>query len=317
MKNSTKYAIGIDLGGTFIKFGLVRLDGQLVYENQIPTEANTGAQRVIANIISAVQEVQQYATNHNIDIIGVGVGTPGIVDRTHRIVIGPAGNINGWYNIPLSDEIEKVCQLPTVVDNDANMMGLGEQAYGAARNFSDVLFLTVGTGIGGAIIIDNKLFGGFDNRGAELGHIPLFSDGVKCSCGSIGCLEAYASTSALVKSFERKCAKNGLTFSNEITGKLIVELFFENHELAIESINEHCNFLGQGIAGLINIFSPQRVVIGGGISEAGSFYIEKIKQSVSNYVIASCNINTEICVAELGNKAGILGAAKWVGINQE
>jgi glucokinase len=176
MKNTTKYAIGIDLGGTFIKFGLVRLDGQLVYENQIPTEANTGAQRVIANIISAVQEVQQYATNHNIDIIGVGVGTPGIVDRTHRIVIGPAGNINGWYNIPLSDEIEKVCQLPTVVDNDANMMGLGEQAYGAARNFSDVLFLTVGTGIGGAIIIDNKLFGGFDNRGAELGHIPLFSE---------------------------------------------------------------------------------------------------------------------------------------------
>jgi len=315
VKNIFKYAIGIDLGGTFIKFGLVRLDGYLLYENKVPTEANNCALKVISNIIFAVQEVQNYATNQNIDIIGIGIGTPGIVDKTHRIIIGSANNINGWHNIKLADEIEAVCQLPVTINNDANLMGLGEQAFGAAKNYSDVLFLTIGTGIGGAIVIDNKLFGGFDNRGSELGHIPLNLDGIKCSCGSIGCLEAYASTNALIRNFKTKCKDQGIIFSTEITGKLIVKLYLENHKVAIESINEHCNFLGRGIAGLINLFSPQRVVIGGGISEAGPFYIEKIKKSINDSVIKSCNVNTEICVAGLGNKAGILGAAKWVEID--
>jgi len=315
MNNTFKYAIGIDLGGTFIKYGLVRMDGCLVYENKIPTQANTNARKVIDNIIFSIKEVQEYAISQNIKPVGVGIGTPGIVDRTHRILIGLANNIKGWSNVMLAVEIEKECKITVVINNDANLMGLGEQAFGAARNYSDVLFLTVGTGIGGSIIIDNKLFGGYDNRGAELGHIPLISNGIACSCGKVGCLEAYASTTSLIKSYENKCKENGIQFTEEITGKLIVMHYFENKKLAIESINEHCDFLGRGIAGLINVFSPQRVVIGGGISEAGEFYIEKIQIAVNKSVVASCNVNTKVCVAELGNKAGILGAAKWAVLN--
>jgi glucokinase len=315
MEQEFSYAIGIDLGGTFIKYGLVRMDGCLVYENKKATQANTNARTVIDNIIYSVNDVQQFAASQNIKPLGVGIGSPGIVDKTHRVLVGPASNINGWQNIMLADEVEKACTLPVVINNDANLMGLGEQAFGAARNFSDVLFLTVGTGIGGAIIIDNKLFGGYDNRGSELGHIPLIANGIECACGSVGCLEAYASTTALIKDFEKRCSDNGIVFPEEIDGKFIVKLFIENNSYAIESINAHCDYLGHGIAGMINIFSPQRVVIGGGISEAGAFYIDTIRESVNKYVVSSCNVNTQIFVAALGNKAGVLGAAKLAAMN--
>lgn len=310
MNNTFKYAIGIDLGGTFIKFGLVRSDGQLMYESILPTEANKTASAVIANIISAVKQAQEYAQEQGVVPFGIGIGTPGVIDRTYRVVL-EANNIVGWENLNLADSIEQVCGLPVWINNDASMMGLGEQAFGAARNYSDVLFLSVGTGIGGAIIINNKLFGGYDNRGAELGHTPLYSDGVSCSCGNIGCLEAYASTTALIQQFENRCMIAGIGFSEKITGKLIVKLYQEQHPIAVESINVHCRFLGRGIAGLVNIFSPQRVVLGGGISESGSFYIDNIKAEMSRYVVASCAVNTDVCAAQLGNKAGILGAAQW------
>jgi glucokinase len=310
MNNTFKYAIGIDLGGTFIKFGLVRSDGQLMYESILPTEANKTASAVIANLISAVKQAQEYAQEQGVVPFGIGIGTPGVIDRTYRVVL-EANNIVGWKNLNLADSIEQVCGLPVWINNDASMMGLGEQAFGAARNYSDVLFLSVGTGIGGAIIINNKLFGGYDNRGAELGHTPLYSDGVSCSCGNIGCLEAYASTTALIQQFENRCMIAGIGFSEKITGKLIVKLYQEQHPIAVESINVHCRFLGRGIAGLVNIFSPQRVVLGGGISESGSFYIDNIKAEMSRYVVASCAVNTDVCAAQLGNKAGILGAAQW------
>lgn len=306
-----KYAIGIDLGGTKIKFGLVNAVGNLIYESIMPTEADKGANQVIENLISAVKLTQEYALENNIVPIGVGIGTPGIVDRSNRIVLGGSDNIEGWSQLKLSDIIESACKLPVSLNNDANMMGLGEQAFGAAQDCSDVLFLTIGTGIGGAIIINGKLFGGFENRGTELGHIPLFTDGIPCSCGSVGCLEAYASTTALTQQYKERCDKAGKNFMEEITGKLIIDLYKQQDSIAIESLHEHCRYLGRGIAGLVNIFSPQRVVLGGGISESGTFYIEKIQEYYLSYVMPDCAVNTEICAATLGNNAGVLGAARW------
>jgi len=311
-----KYAIGVDLGGTSIKYGLVDQDGKLVYENIVPTGADEGAEAVIIRLISAVEDVRQYAKRNDILPVGIGVGTPGIVDRTNRIVLGGADNIVGWSQVPLSDRLETACHLPVIISNDANLMGLGEQAYGAARDCSDVLFITVGTGIGGAIIINNQLFGGYDNRGTELGHIPLFADGIACSCGSVGCLEAYASTGALIQQFKDRCNQIGVILSDEITGKYIIELYLQHVPVAVESVHEHCRFLGRGIAGLVNIFSPQRVVIGGGISESGPFYIEKVNEYYQQYVMPDCGVNTQLCPASLGNRAGILGAARWAFLSQ-
>lgn len=281
------------------------------YDDTLPTEADTCAEKVIQNLIFSIQYILEYAHENNINPIGIGIGIPGIVDKSHRIVV-VANNIIGWSNILLADKIEKLFFLPVCINNDANLMGLGEQTFGAAKNYSDVLFLTIATGIGGSIIINDKLFSGYDNRGSELGHIPLFADGIECSCGSIGCLEAYASTTALIQQFKKRCPNFESDLSEEINGRLIVKLYHENNQCAIESLNEHCRFLAQGIAGLVNVFSPQRVVLGGGISESGVFYIEKIKAEFKRFVIPACEVHTEIIPAKLGNKAGILGAAQFV-----
>ena len=309
------YTIGIDLGGTAIKYGLVSTEGGLVFENQLPTQADCGAETVIRNIIEAVKTVQNKADELKLSAAGIGIGTPGIVDKTNRIVLGGADNIVGWSQVYLADKIEEACQLPTFISNDANLMGLGEQAYGVAKDSSDVLFLTIGTGIGGAIIIDGKLFGGYENRGTELGHIPLFFDGIPCTCGSVGCLEAYASTSALIQQFNDKCNKLNTSFGNEITGKLISEFYHHNNSIAVECLTNHWAYLGRGIAGLVNIFSPQKVVIGGGISESGAFYLKHLEKEFRKYVMPDCAVNTQLCLAKLGNKAGILGAAQFAYTN--
>lgn len=310
--SSEQFTIAIDLGGTFIKYGIVSSLGNILYEAELLTQADTTAEQVIQNLIKAVKSCQDFAQSHNLTPIGIGIGTPGIVDKTNRIVVGAAENINGWENIAVADSLEKVCGLPTRLNNDANMMGLGEQTYGAAKDSSDVLFITVGTGIGGAIIIDGKLYGGYDNRGTEMGHIPLIADGIACACGSVGCLEAYASTTALVEQFTAQANNQNMQFDEEINGKLIVQLFHKGEELAVKCMDDHFNYLGRGIAGLVNIFSPQKVVIGGGISEAGDFYIDGIRNYYKKYVMPDCAVNTEIVAARLGNKAGLLGAAQLI-----
>ncbi|MDD2285270.1 MAG: ROK family protein [Paludibacter sp.] len=305
-------AIGIDLGGTFIKFGLVSKTGEVMYEGIMGSDAHSSAENVINNLISAIKNCQAFAFERALTVLGVGIGSPGIIDKTYRIVLGGADNIEGWFNLNLADKIEPEVNLPVLLNNDANLMGLGEQAFGAACDCSDVVFITVGTGIGGAVVIDGKLFGGYDNRGTELGHIPLFAGGIPCSCGSVGCLEAYASTTALANMFGEKCQSAGIKFQEEINGKLIIRLYHEKHPLAVEAFNEHVDYLGHGIAGLVNIFSPQRVVIGGGISEAGDFYIAQVNDAFRKYVMPDCALNTSICAAALGNRAGMLGAARWV-----
>jgi len=309
------YTIGIDLGGTAIKYGLVSTEGGLVFENQLPTQADCGAETVIRNIIEAVKTVQNKADELKLSAAGIGIGTPGIVDKTNRIVLGGADNIVGWSQVYLANKIEEACQLPTYVSNDGNLMGLGEQAYGAAKDCLDVLFLTIGTGIGGAIIIDGKLFGGYDNRGTELGHIPLFFDGIPCSCGSVGCLEAYASTSALIQQFNDRCKQLNIIFESEVNGKLIADYYKHKNSIAVECLTNHWAYLGRGIAGLVNIFSPQKVVIGGGISESGAFYLKHLEKEFRKYVMPDCAVNTQLCLAELGNKAGILGAAQFAFSN--
>lgn len=308
-----KYAIGIDLGGTSVKYALIDNEGVFHFQGKLPSKADISAEAVIGQLVTACKETMASAQQLGVTIEGIGIGTPGIVDETNRIVLGGAENIKGWENLNLADRIEAETHLPVQMGNDANLMGLGETMYGAGQGARNVVFLTVGTGIGGAVVIDGKLFNGFANRGTELGHVPLIANGEPCACGSIGCLEHYASTSALVRRFNKRAAEAGRSFSGEeINGELIVRLYKEGDKLATECLNEHCDFLGHGIAGFINIFSPQRIVIGGGLSEAGDFYIQKVSERAHRYVMADCAVNTRIMAASLGNKAGSIGAASLV-----
>ncbi len=308
-----KVAIGLDLGGTNIKYSLVDNRGSFLFEGWMPSLGEVSSTAVLEQLWAAASACVAEAERLGFTPVGIGVGSPGIVDPAERIVIGGAENIVDWQMVPVADFLESKLGLPVRVCNDANLMGLGEASFGAAKGCSDVLFLTVGTGIGGAVIINGKLFGGFNNRGTELGHIPLIANGEKCACGSVGCFETYASTAALVRQFRERA---GSLFGDEpIDGKLVVSLYRAGDPLATQVMNEHFFYLGRGIAGLINIFSPQRVVVGGGISEAGDFYVNKVSDMAFRYAMPECSENTQIVSAQLGNKAGCLGAAQLMLAN--
>ncbi|WP_276892289.1 ROK family protein [Hallella bergensis] len=304
-----EYAIGIDLGGTSIKYALVNQAGDLLLEGRLPSLAHVSAEKVIEQLTKAATLLKDEAIKQKLKVRGIGLGTPGIVDESNRIVLGGAENIVGWENIDVASLLEEQMSLPVKVGNDAGMMGWGEMKFGSGKGYTHVVFLTVGTGIGGSVFIDGKPFNGYANRGMELGHVPLIANGERCACGAVGCLEHYASTSALVRRFSALAQERQQSFDAEINGELIVRLYQENFPTAVECMNEHFYYLGRGIAGFVNIFSPQRIVIGGGIAEAGTFYMENIRKVVREHVIADCALNTEIVVASLGNRAGLVGAA--------
>lgn len=307
-----KYAIGIDLGGTNIKYAIVGEDGKFLTEGIEPTFAHVSSDKIISQLFVVVDAALAYAKKENITITGIGIGSPGIVDEAEGTILGGAENLEGWENIPLAAVITEYSKLPVKVNNDANVMGLAEAAFGAAKGCSDVLFLTIGTGIGGAILIDKKLYGGFKNRGTELGHVPIIANGEPCACGSVGCLEHYASASAMVRRYEEKLKELNKEIPSNISGKYIIDLFHQNDEIAKAIVDENCDFIGHGIGGFVNIFSPEKIVIGGGLADAGEFYIEKIRKAVHKYAMPDCMINTTITKAELGNRAGCLGAADLI-----
>ena len=236
-----KYAIGIDLGGTSVKYALIDNEGVFHFQGKLPSKADVSAEAVIGQLVTACKEAMASALQLGVAVEGIGIGTPGIVDETNRIVLGGAENIKGWENLNLADRIEaetglpvqmgndaNLIGLPALLGTDANLMGLGETMYGAGQGAQNVVFLTVGTGIGCAVVIGGKLFNGFANRGTELGHVPLIANGEPCACGSVGCLEHYASTSALVRRFSKRAAEAGISFpGEEINGELIVRLYKE------------------------------------------------------------------------------------------
>ena len=301
-----RYAAGIDLGGTFIKLALVSEKGDFLFEDKLSIGEKASRDKILDTISHAIELVMENARKKNIQVNGIGIGTPGVVDK--GVVIGGAENLDGWENLDLSTIFSTAFGLPVFVENDANVMGLGESVYGAAKDCTDVIFFTVGTGIGGAMIINGKLYSGYKNRGAELGHFTIDHKGIECNCGGRGCLEAYASTSALIKQYAERSGKD----AEAIDGRYIVNKFNEGEEHALACMREHVDYLGHGIASFINTFAPQKVVIGGGISEAGQFYIDMIKEAVFYYVMPDCARYTEIVGASLGNKAGCLGAASLV-----
>ena len=302
------YAIGIDLGGTSVKYALVASDGGVLFSGKLPTLADEGAEAVLGQILAGAKSCLEFAAENGLQPVGIGVGSPGVVSADERMVLGGAENIPGWERIPISDRLELATGLPVRVNNDANLMALGETLYGAAKGATDVVFLTVGTGIGGGVLIDGRLYGGYRNRGTEFGHMTVKCDGEPCACGSVGCLEHYASTAALVRRFQARCAEEKRACTR-CDGEMIVALYHAGDALAREVMEEHWDYLSTGIISIIHIFSPQTVVIGGGISEAGEFYLDELRKRVFARAMAVCSEETRIVGASLGNRAGCLGAA--------
>ena len=194
---SQSYAIGIDVGGTSLKCGVVNQSGDILFSFLVPLKEAKTEEDIINSIVNAIHHCTEQL---NEPIIGVGIGFPGVIDN--NVVIGGGDNLPGFENFPLGKILQNLTGHTIIIDNDANLMGLGELIFGAAKECTDAVFLTVGTGIGGAIMINQKLHGGYNNRGAELGHIVIQQNGLACSCGGRGCLEAYASVTALINYYK-------------------------------------------------------------------------------------------------------------------
>jgi glucokinase len=299
-------AIGIDLGGTFIKYGLVDRMGTILYESIRPTYLPGAQKDVYENLLGVLTEVRAQADAKGFLPEGVGLGAPAIIDN--GFLIGCAANLPDLEGTALGSRLEQQLRMPVRVENDATLMGLAEWKFGAARNLTDVLFLTIGTGIGGAMILDGKPYTGYRHRGGELGHIVVDLNGLPCGCGGKGCLEAHASVKALIDDY----LNSDPTYRQHITGADIISAFLQNQQAAVTVMNRHFDYLAAGITGLINIFAPQKLILGGGITEAGDFYIDEIRQRVHKKVMKETSLYTEIERAHLGNKAGFMGAAALV-----
>ncbi len=293
--------VGIDLGGTSIKYAAVE-NNNILWSDTKPTNASFSRDQLIENIYSCVTKIQSM----DYEVKAVGIGTPGLVDVDSGFVKGGAFNLPDWEDLPLGDIMKEKTGLPVFVDNDANLMGLGEYSQRPELG-KNAIFITIGTGIGGAIIINGELFRGSKFAGSELGCIPMEIDGVE------GFWEDFASTSAMVKNYQKVIGND----ATEINGKYLIEHFNQGESYATEIVENNTRLLGRGIAAYINIFNPDSIIIGGGISEAGGEYIEKIKSYAFHYAMNDCKEGVQISAAKLGNKAGFLGAVQLAKLELE
>lgn len=296
--------VGIDIGGTDTKIGLVDVNQQLLASTVIPTEAETGAEAVIKRIgeaVLALMEKEQIAMDQ---CIGVGVGVPGTVDRKAGMVLY-SNNIR-WEKVALAEQLSAYLPVPVQVANDADCAALGEAASGAARDYQDVVMLTLGTGVGGGIILDGKIYEGGRMGGCELGHMVIVENGEPCTCGRKGCLEAYASATALRKVSEKKLGKS-------MEPDKIFRMAEEGDEAAKEIVEDYIRKLGTGIVNIVNIFRPQALLLGGGIAAQGEVLLSPIREMVKTGCFGGAHGELpEIRAAELGNRAGMIGAANLV-----
>ena len=283
--------IGIDLGGTAIKLGRFTADGTCLQSLTVPTPQPATPTAVFLVIVDAIAQIDPQQQT-----IAIGVGTPGPVDATGRIA-QVAINLAGWQDVPLADWLETKTGLPTILANDANCAGLGEAWLGAGRHWQNLILLTLGTGVGGAIILDGKLFVGHQGAAGELGLITLNPDGPMCNSGNQGSLEQYASVIAIRRRTGKEPAELG-----ELAQKGDVE--------ALTFWQQYGKDLGIGLTSLIYVLTPQAIIIGGGVSASFEFFLPAIKAEIEQRVIPTSRQNLQILPAELGNSAGMVGAAK-------
>ncbi len=316
---ASRYIVGVDLGGTNIVVGVMTADGSEQHAMQsIPTRADQGADAVVERIVQlcerVIAETQAATGATRAQFIGIGIGSPGPLDRERGIVI-VTPNL-GWRNFPLRDRIADGVHLSAELDNDANCATLGEWWIGAARGARQVVGLTIGTGIGGGLILNGSLYHGASDVAGELGHISIDATGRKCGCGNYGCLEAYASGPAIAQR-AREALGGGepSVMSNLVLGNLekisaatVFDAAQQGDELAGHVVRETAQFLGIGIANFLNIFNPEVVVIVGGVTQAGEALFEPLRAEVRRRAFAPAVAACRIVPGELQGRAGVVGA---------
>ena len=313
MPKSNKYYVGVDIGGTFIKGGVVDWGGNIICTDKLPTEADGGEERVLQNIQKLVSDVLKASNLTSKDVVGIGMGVPGMIDSEKGIVMH-SGNLR-WKNFRIAEKISALTGLNVKIANDANVATLAEVRFGAAKGKKNVVMLTLGTGVGGGIVCNGELYEGNQSVGAELGHMVIDKNGEMCACGRRGCLEAYASATALIRRTKKAMSehpesKMWLTYDlNSASGKTAFE-YKDTDAYAKEVVDEYINDLSVGVTDIVNVFRPEVVILGGGVCAEGDNLVIPLQRKVDEQIFArDIGPKTEIIVAKLGNSAGTLGAA--------
>ena len=316
MKN---YAVGVDVGGTTIKIGLFSKDGQLLTKEKIPTNTEDHGVHIVEDIAAKVNDILASRRIEKDSVIGIGIGVPGPVL--------PDGRVNkcvnlGWDIYPIESELAKASGLPVKAANDANIAALGEAWMGSGKGYSSIVMVTLGTGVGGGIVLNGKILTGFGGAAGEIGHIQVNPGEVTaCNCGLHGCLEQYASASGIIRmgltnNHLDKWKDSPLYGRDSLTGKDVTDAANAGDPLGYAILKKAMTYLGNALATIADVVNPEAILIGGGVSEAGQIVLDLVTEPFEKNVFHACK-NTKILLALLSNDAGIYGGAKLAIDSQE
>lgn len=314
--DSKKAYAGIDVGGTNIKFGLFYPDGKIIYKEQRPTLAEKGATPLMHLVTNIAERLIMHASEDDLEVPWLGVGTPGAIDFKTGQVLGQTPHIPGWEGMEIGENLRNRLNMPVWVDNDVNSMSLAELKFGAAVGAKSAVCVTVGTGVGGAVIIDGKLVRGHTHSAGELGHMTINFDGPPCKCGKKGCVEAYCATSAIITRAKSKLARDMTPVFQELIGgdleklniKSITAAAKQDDYVAKEVLEETAEYLAMALGNVVNLLNPQIIIIGGGITDGSPEFISYVSAAVRKHAFPSAVKELKVTKAALGNDAGFIGA---------
>lgn len=307
--------IGIDVGGTGIQMGVVDEKGQIIAKGAIVTRTDIPFEDQVKAMADCALETLEKSGHTLIELASIGLGIPGIADQKTGVV--PFCTNLGWKNVPLRETFQKYIDKPIFIDNDATVAGLAESVAGVSANTDSSVFLTLGTGVGAGIVIRGKVWSGFHGVGSEVGHMIMEIDGEPCSCGNRGCLERYTSATAIIRMAREAVAKHPDSLIMSLCGgdpslinaKMVFDAAREGDEQGLKVFRRYARYLGQAIATIVNFFDPEVIVLGGGVSKAGKFLLDAVREEAPKYCIYKSMPISRIELAELGPDAGIIGAA--------
>ncbi|MDR7319308.1 ROK family glucokinase [Brevibacillus nitrificans] len=310
--------VGVDVGGTAIKMALITPDGELVTKTQEPTPVAQGEDGVLQKIATMAEALLEQHGYSKAQALGIGVGVPGPIDAKNGIVM-QAVNLHWRKPVPLRDKLKALTGLPVAVENDANMAALGEMWQGAGQGAEDLVAITLGTGVGGGIIVHGNVVHGVNGVGGEIGHITMTPGGSICNCGKTGCLETYTSATAIIRE-GKLAASNGtspvlaaaLAEHGELKAKDVLDAAKEGDTASLAIVEQATLYLGLALSHLAIMLNPAKIVIGGGVAAAGEFLFSRVRESFARFVPFTYVVeSTQIVAATLGNDAGVYGAG-WL-----
>ncbi len=313
-----KVAIGVDIGGTSVKLGLVSASGKVLARDSFSTKAAGGRKAFLHLLTTRIAALGHEAKKRHLKVAGVGIGAPGPIDVARGFVYF-FPNIPGWRNTPLRALLERKLGLPVSVDNDANVMALAEFRFGAGRGAKNIIALTLGTGVGGGLVIGGELYHGPNYSAAEIGHLVVNENGPRCACGSRGCIETYVGNGYFVREIKRRLGKGEKSIlrkwsvgqGRELTPLLVAQAASRGDALSKKMWKETGEHLGTALAGLVNVLNPERIILGGGIAQSGLLF-GPVKATLGRKAFPIAARSVKVVPAKLGVDAGLVGAASLI-----